>query len=458
MNETENKNEFNGEAAGSVTYPDEIREEAPVTVTAPEVPAEQELPEAESSAAQAVLPAASPDPAPAGEAAYHWNFSVQAAADQAEKKKEGRKGALVYAAIVTGLFLICFSILAGVLIYGSVHGFSPAEKTVYKDRIVYVREDASYSGMLSAQEIAAKVIPSTVGVKVVTSTGSGTGTGIVLDKDGYIVTNYHVIEKQVSITVIMADSTEFSAKLIGGDASSDIAVIQIESGDYELIPAEFGNSDSLLVGDSVIAIGNAGGMDLFGTVTKGVISGVNRDIKFYDENDLVQKRMTLIQTDANINPGNSGGPLVDMYGKVIGINFMKYVADEFEGIGFAIPADGALEIITEIKETGQYTGHAVAEKGVSLGIQGGTVKKGQYISELQTNAAADGVIVTVISGEDSSAYGALYPGDIIVAINGKTVTTIEEIRTILSNCRVGDVLTMTVVRDHLRQDVAVTLK
>ena len=280
MNETENKNEFNGEAAGSVTYPDEIREEAPVTVTAPEVPAEQVLPEAESSAAQAVLPAASPDPAPAGEAAYHWNFSVQAAADQAEKKKEGRKGALVYAAIVTGLFLICFSILAGVLIYGSVHGFSPAEKTVYKDRIVYVREDASYSGMLSAQEIAAKVIPSTVGVKVVTSTGSGTGTGIVLDKDGYIVTNYHVIEKQVSITVIMADSTEFSAKLIGGDASSDIAVIQIESGDYELIPAEFGNSDSLLVGDSVIAIGNAGGMDLFGTVTKGVISGVNRDIKF----------------------------------------------------------------------------------------------------------------------------------------------------------------------------------
>ena len=172
----------------------------------------------------------------------------------------------------------------------------------------------------------------------------------------------------------------------------------------------------------------------------------------------MQKRMTLIQTDANINPGNSGGPLVDMYGKVIGINFMKYVADEFEGIGFAIPADGALEIITEVKETGQYTGHAVAEKGVSLGIQGGTVKKGQYISELQTNAAADGVIVTVISGEDSSAYDALYPGDIIVAINGKTVTTIEEIRTILSNCRVGDVLIMTVVRDHLRQDVAVTLK
>jgi len=380
------------------------------------------------------------------EGAYHWSFESQVSFDKIERKKSGRKGALVYAIIVTSLFAVCFAILAALLLFGYTNGFGEV-KTVYTDRIVYVREDAASSGMLSTQEIAAKVIPSTVGVSVSKKTGTGTGTGIVLDKEGYIVTNHHVIDGALSILVVMSDSTEFEAVLIGSDANSDIAVLKINPGKYELSPAAFADSSNVLVGDSVVAIGNAGGLELFGTVTKGVISGTNRDIPFYKEEGLVDHWMTLIQTDALINPGNSGGPLVNMYGEVIGINFMKYVDDSFEGLGFAIPSNDASIIAAAIIDHGYYEGEAGAKNAKLLGIQGGYLYEGTYYKDLDITPAVSGVYVSSVATENSYAYGYLEVGDIITHINGNAITSVQDIRNIVNAKRYVTSVTLTVYRN-----------
>lgn len=202
------------------------------------------------------------------------------------------------------------------------------------------------SGKLSVSEINDKVSPSVVAISVRRTDGSGVGTGIIKSNDGYIITNYHVVESHVSIEVVMRDGTTHTAKYIGGNELSDIAVIKVDAG--ELHAAEFGDSDALVVGEPTVAIGTPGGLEYAGTVTTGVVSAVRRDVKFHDTDGLLQKTMTLIQTSTQINPGNSGGPLINGDGQVIGINTYKILGTEYEGIGFAIPINGAMNICDDI--------------------------------------------------------------------------------------------------------------
>lgn len=396
-----------------------------------------------------LLPEAEADAADAPEKpVYLWSFSEQAAHDRAEAVKAARRGARTYGIIMTACFAVCFVMLIAAIIIGFSGGLSGNGNTVYVDRTIYVRQDTGDSGLLTIPEIASKVSPSVVGIYVTLNGGTGVGSGIVMSADGYIATNYHVIEKAKTVTVITSDGTEYNATVIGGDELSDIALLQVPA--TGLTAAEFGDSDQLLVGEDVVAIGTPAGLEYAGTVTDGIISAINRDVKIYDDYGLLVKTMTLIQTNTSINPGNSGGPLIDAYGKVIGINSMK-LADDYDGIGFAIPINGALRILSEIKETGSYSGSGdVAEQGARLGIAGTGVEAGSEYRLSQTvtvKADVTGVLVTAEATEEYDAYGKLKLYDIITEIDGTAVTSINDIRSCVFRHKVGDSLPLKVYRD-----------
>ena len=204
--------------------------------------------------------------------------------------------------------------------------------------------------LLSVVEIARKVGPTVVGINTkvamqnffgMPTMQDGSGSGIIISSDGYVVTNNHVIEGASEIKVLLSDGKEFEAKLVGADARTDLAVLKMEGLNFPY--ATLGNSSELQVGELAVAIGNPLGNELAGSVTGGYISALNRSITVDD------RKFNLIQTDAAINPGNSGGALVNNYGEVIGINSVKMSASGVEGIGFAIPIDEAKPIIEDLK-------------------------------------------------------------------------------------------------------------
>jgi serine protease Do len=297
-------------------------------------------------------------------------------------------------------------------------------------------------GALSFQEIYQKVIPSVVSITSTLSGGTATGTGIVMSEDGYIITNYHVIDGAEHLTVLLHDDTEYVAALVGGDETSDLAVLKIDA--KGLDAAEFGSSASLQVGDEVVAIGDPLGTELRGTMTNGIISAINRDLQ------VDERTMTLIQTNAALNSGNSGGPLINCYGQVIGINTMKMSSyySSIEGLGFAIPISNAKPIIDELIEKGYVSGRP------AIGIR---------IAQDVNNAARayynipEGIIVqSVTSGSDAAAKG-LQAGDVIIAFEGTTVTTTDELRNLLSAYTAGETVRMTIWRNGETFDISIVL-
>ena len=287
---------------------------------------------------------------------------------------------------------------------------------------------------LTLQEIYAKCIPSVVAITAYTADDSGAawGTGVVLSADGLIITNTHIIDGCDSVTVTLSDGTEYkNAQLIGADGQSDIAVLKINA--KGLTPAEFGDSDELAVGDSVAAIGNPLSEELTGTMTDGIVSAINRGVSY---NGHV---MTLIQTNAAINEGNSGGPLVDMYGHVVGIVNMKMMSSysSIEGIGFAIPSASAAEAADQLISGGEITGRP------SIGITVGPVTE----AVAEHYSIPNGLYVSSVSkGSNAEAQG-VKAGDILTAVNGKTVTETSQVSDIKNSLQVGDSLTLTLWRD-----------
>ncbi|MEG1896126.1 MAG: trypsin-like peptidase domain-containing protein, partial [Oscillospiraceae bacterium] len=226
-----------------------------------------------------------------------------------------------------------------------------------------------------------KVNPSVVSINVYASTSVspiGAGTGIVMTEDGYIMTNAHVVADGTSVNVIFEDGSQARGVIVGADIDTDLAVVKVEK--TGLVAAEFGDSTALETGERVVAIGNAGGLS--STITQGIISGLNRDLKQGG------RTLDLIQVDAAINPGNSGGPLINRYGQVVGINSSKIASVDFEGIGFSIPITEAMPIVESIVKYGYVTGRAVLGVSVvslnpSNGPINGLPAQGQYIAENQ---------------------------------------------------------------------------
>ena len=297
---------------------------------------------------------------------------------------------------------------------------------------------------LCLQDIYSRVIDSVVSISSMTSSGTSSGTGIIMSSNGYVITNHHVISGALVISVLTNDNREFEAALVGSDEMSDLAVLKIDA--RGLQAAEFGDSAKLRVGDSVVAIGDPLGVQLRGTMTNGIISAINRDLTVGD------RTMTLIQTNAALNNGNSGGPLINCYGQVIGINTVKmssyYAATaSVEGLGFAIPISVAKPIIDELIENGYVAGRpAIGISGDSLP----TYYRAYY-------RLPDGVYVTSVNdGSDAKAKG-IREGDIVTAINGKSISSIDDLNTIKNQYAAGDEVTLTIYRSGAYYEVTVTL-
>ncbi|MGI5936266.1 MAG: S1C family serine protease [Oscillospiraceae bacterium] len=285
---------------------------------------------------------------------------------------------------------------------------------------------------LSLQQIYKKCSPAVVAITAnVSGRGFYWGTGIILDENGYIVTNAHIIEGTESVTVTLHDDREFKAKLVGYDSRSDIAVLKI---DAEGLPcAEFGDSSSLEVGDEVLAIGNPLGEELRGTMTDGIISAINRGITYNGHS------MTLLQTNAAINEGNSGGPLINMHGQVIGITNMKMMSKytNIEGIGFAIPTAVIKPIVDELIRQGFVAGRP------AIGITVGNIPP---MAE-QYYTLPEGLYVTNVEKNSDAYKKGIREGDIITEANGTPVSSTEELNAIKDTMAVGDTLLLTVYRN-----------
>ena len=305
------------------------------------------------------------------------------------------------------------------------------------------RENIPVEGGLSLQEIYTRNIDSVVSISCSGYNSSSTGTGVIISSDGYIVTNAHVVDGAGSISVLLTDDRSFSAQLIGSDEISDLAVLEIQAED--LIPAQFGDSTQLRVGDTVAAIGDPLGVKYRGTYTDGIVSAINRDVAMDGRN------MTLIQTNAALNSGNSGGPLINCYGQVIGINTMKIGAFTdsagVEGIGFAIPSATVKDIVDQLIGQGYVSGRP------TLGIEGEALSA--FYQHYYRMPA--GLYITYVQpGSDAYSKG-IENGDMLLSINGHRITTMEEMKSLLYDMEVGETVETIIYRKGEHYRVALTL-
>ena len=272
---------------------------------------------------------------------------------------------------------------------------------------------------------------------------SGAGSGVIISSDGYILTCAHVVDGASTITVTIGDK-DYTATLVGEDTTSDIAVIKIDADG--LTPATVGNSDSLKVGQSVMAVGNPLG-ELGGTVTGGMISALNRSVTIQGSSSV--NTMSLIQMDASVSPGNSGGGLFNMNGELIGIVNAKSSSSDAEGLGFAIPINDAIKVAQELLENGYVTGRPY------LGITYLAVEDAQTAAQLGVNAY--GVyVVEVVKGGPAEKAG-LQAGDRIVSVDGTEIASKDDLGTLMQKHAAGDTLSITIARDGQMQTVNVTL-
>ncbi len=351
------------------------------------------------------------------------------------------------------------------------------------------RDTVVYS---TAEEIFNKVSPSVVCVHSEFDSGSGTGTGIVLSSDGYIITNAHVVETETTesvpsdnssssrgngynyfdpyeyffgnsgwgsyqtetvvkkankVTIILSDDdeTEYEAEIIGTDTTSDLAVLKIDADGLEA--AQFGDSDELSIGSEAYAIGYPMGLGL--SITEGIISGLNRQLSV-ELTSGGSTSMTLIQTDTAINPGNSGGPLINKYGQVVGITSSKLSLTSVEGLGFAIPISEAMPLINDLMNQG-YVEHHTPQFGITGSDINASIKRYYGLP------VDSGVLVVSVEEGSGAADAGICEGDVIVAADGKTVEDMDDLTAAKNSKEVGDTVVLTLARKDGNIDVTVTL-
>ncbi|MBZ9689545.1 trypsin-like peptidase domain-containing protein [Clostridium estertheticum] len=342
------------------------------------------------------------------------------------------------------------------ILIASLSGGITAQYAINKDKAPkdvsgILNSNASGSGIQgifenSISQVAQKVSPTVVGIsnkeEELWNTPEGSGSGIIYKSDGFIITNYHVIEGATEIKVKLSNDNVLKAKVIGGDAISDLAVIKVEANN--LPTAKFGDSSKVKVGDLSVAIGNPLGEQFSGTVTAGIISALDRKINIVNKKTGEQTIYKVIQTDAVINPGNSGGPLCNIYGEVIGINSLKINSViGNEGTGFAISTNAAKEIINDLMTYGKVIRPAI-------GIYGGTaISVG--------NNGVEGVYVQEVVRGSGAAVAGIMPTDIITEIGGKSVKNMEQLSRILEKYKVGGRLSCKIWRGGKIKEISIVL-
>ena len=294
---------------------------------------------------------------------------------------------------------------------------------------------------MAGEDIYKKVNPSVVSVISTTSEGTGSGSGVIMSKDGYIITNNHVVDGAQSVSVQLSDGTSLDAEIIGTDEQTDLAVIKVTP-TSDLTAAEFGDSEELEPGEYAYAIGSPGGVQFANTITGGRISAINRDLTVND------RVMTLIQTDASINNGNSGGALINKYGQVVGITSAKLSGNAFgsatvEGMGFAIPINTAKDIVDELIQNGYVSGRP------SIGITGQNVES--------ADGKVSGVQVYSIDSRAKAASEGLQVGDVITAVDGTPTPDMDKVNELKQDKKAGDKLTLSVYRISTGKTLNITI-
>lgn len=369
---------------------------------------------------------------------------------QPKKKRPGTKKTLAAVALV----LVCALAGVGGGVLGAALMRSTSGPVVYKavqsDGSTSASTTAASGDALTIAQIAEKVKPSVVEVTTssVQTNGifaqyvtEGAGSGVIISEDGYILTNNHVIEGQSSIKVTTSDGQEYDATVVGTDDKTDIAVLKIEASG--LTPAVIGDSDSLVVGETAVAVGNPLG-ELGGTVTDGIISALDREVTVEGKN------MTLLQTSAAVSPGNSGGGLFNEKGELVGIVNAKSGGDNVEGIGFAVPINTAMEVAEQLMANGYVSGRpamgiqVIAITDLQTAMQAGVSQLGVYVQSVDPGSAAE--------------QAGLQVGDLFVSVDGTAVSTTSDVTAVLDEHQVGDVIEVQVVRDKQVLSLNVTLQ
>lgn len=366
---------------------------------------------------------------------YRWDYATQSAHDRRVEERRNRRGIWVYAITMTSVFAACILLLLGVIFFGGTN------------------QAATGEGLSDIGAVAQAVKPSVVLIEGVTSNGTSYGTGFFLTSDGYIATNYHVLQKAQTVRVTLSSGKRYTATLIGEYAQDDLAVVKIEGAGFPVLKC--GDSDALRVGDLAIAVGNPSGAEGGWTTTHGIISALDRRVENSVEN--FSGVMKMIQTDAPVNPGNSGGPLCNANGEVIGIVTQKLLG--YEAIGFAIPINEAKRTLDAIMAgTTDSFESTVTEKIPVIGISVKNITSGtQYrIGETDYTALADGVLVTGIT-PGGAAEGVLRAGDILIEFQGVTVTGMTSLQSVLYRYRTGDTVTVKVYRGTEIKTLKITL-
>ncbi len=415
---------------------------------------------------------------------YRWDYHTQFREDAERLAKEKKRGKGLYAGVFASVILVTVALLIGVMLLGNIF------------------PEVNAGGDTLLADVYEECLPSYVAISVMTPTGEGAGSGIVLTSDGYISTNYHVVEDATEITIIMSDNTTYEATYLDGDEINDIAVLKVDA--KGLTPAKLGSSEDSRVGDQVMAIGTPYSINYRGTMTSGHISALDRRFVENNENGTVSRVLSLIQTDTSVNPGNSGGPLFNMEGEVIGVVSLKISGDNYEGLGFAIPIESVMDIINDIIENGKITnpGGGSAYEGAALGITGFAVEKdtkyllnGDYhytVTKDETTGDELVIIPTILgnipvplkdtdqlaeydikdftfifteaagiyvfgTNEKFDSSKKLKVGDIIVSADGISCSKMTSLQSLIADKRIGDVIEMEIYRDGKLETVKVEL-
>ena len=357
------------------------------------------------------------------------------------KKPKNKKGLKIFGTIaITLAIALSGGLIGGLVTYKTITS-NLEGKTVNLAPVNFTQSDEK---ALSAQEVYQKVSPAvvTISTKGTEYKGffaqnvEGIGSGFIINEDGYILTNYHVVELAISnntkdVTVILSTGEEVAAKVVNYDQNRDIAMIKLADGTKVPAVAELGDSDGLYVGQEVVAIGTPLGKNFAQTLTKGIVSGVNRNLTTEGGNT-----GDYIQTDAAINSGNSGGPLINTKGEVIGINTAKLSGQSettIEGMGFAIPINDAKDRIESLSKPILNLGITVREVNSELAKQNNLPKEGLWVVGVTENSPA--------------AKAGIQPSDLIVKFDGKEVKTFDELSKLKSNKNAGDKVEVVVYRN-----------
>ena len=410
---------------------------------------------------------------PAG-GSYQYNYTNPNGNKPPKEKKKFGLGAVIAVAVISAL-------LCGTVSSAGVYGLMQRANASSASSSDTVSQPSSTAAAVNqttinvtestdsvAEAVAKKCTGSVVGIRV-TSTKTNTGfwgqqtqsqsasegSGVIYTADGYIITNYHVISSAVenaqygsiadgtTLQVYLASDPEtgVDATVVGYDASADIALLKI---DRTGLPAvEIGDSDKLTVGQKTIAIGSPGGLEYMGSVSQGIVSGLNRSIT--TESGV---QMNLIQTDAAINPGNSGGALLDSTGKLIGINNAKMSGTDYDGIGFAIPVNEVVDICDRL----------IHQEGTQQAYLGVTINTYYTAEQLQMWGYPSGVVVYSVADNSPAAEAGIQAGDIICKINDTAITSYASMISEKNKYNSGDTIKLTIFRNRQSQEVSVTLQ